>query len=305
MKTNNFLQHLISGKTYLLLLAIPLLFATCKKHDPDLDTPLDPAAIRYEIIQDLEADPGGNTVILINQTPEVIPIWEYGTGRSTRQRDTIRFAFRGDYEIRFSAMAGGGITDMDPIQITVSEDNLNYVNDPLWIALSGGPGASKTWLLDIDQHFFDGPLYFYGTDNGWLEGGDDGCYGGDCWNWSPDYAGNSWIMPYGDYGRMTFSLIDGPYVEVSHTMVPGRNNERGTYNLDIANHTLSMSGAAPLHDADRDGCVANWGNIRIFSLTENTMQLGVLRRESCEGEAMLVYNYVTEDFANAQTESEE
>lgn len=301
MKTlTAFPYHKIITFGGLALLSLATLI-TCKKIDPQLAAPLEKSAIHFEVIQDLSLDAGGNTVILINNTPETLPIWDYGTGRSTRQRDTVRFAFRGNYPIQFAVMTGGGIVEMDPVTVNVTEDNLNYVNDPLWIALSGGPGNEKTWILDIDHHVFEGPLFFYGTDNGWLAGGDNGCYGDDCWNWNPDYAGNSWLMPYGDYGTMTFSLIDGPYVTVDHLMVPGRGIERGSYNLQVDSKILTLTGASPLHDADRDGCVDNWGSIRLMSLTENSMQLGLFRRASCDGEALLVYNYVAKDFVDSQT----
>lgn len=278
----------------------------CEKVEHELGRMPDRSEIGFEVTQDLSVDPGGNTVILRNQTPETVPIWDYGTGRSNRQTDTIHFAFRGEYVIRFSAMTAGGVVEMEPVTIEVTEDQLNYVQDPLWIALSGGPGNEKTWILDIDAHYFDGPLYFYGTNNGWLEGGGEwsggatGCYGGDCWNWNPDYAGNSWLMEYGDYGTMTFSLKGGPFVTVDHLMLPDRTAESGTYFLDAETKVLTLTGATPLHDAGRDGCVVDWGNIQLFSLTEDTMQLGVMRKDACEGAAYLVYNFVSQDYADSQ-----
>lgn len=288
-------------------IALPLALAgsmiACQKADHDLGRMLDPSEISFEVVQDLSADPGGNTVILRNETPGTISIWDYGTGRSGRATDTVRFAFQGDYEIKFSALTAGGVVEMEPVQIQVTEDNLAYVTDPLWLALSGGPGNEKTWILDIDAHYFDGPLYFYGTDNGWLEGGGEwaggptGCYGDDCWNWNPDYAGNSWLMEYGDYGTMTFSLKGGPFVTSNHLMLPGRGTESGTYFLDPDTKILTLSNVTPLHDASRDGCVVSWGNIQLFSLTEDALQIGVMRKDACEGAAYLIYNFVSLEYA--------
>ena len=45
-------------------------------------------------------------------------------------------------------------------------------------------------MLTVFRNFYAGPMFFYGTDNAWLEGGDNGCYGTDCWNWSPEWKGN-------------------------------------------------------------------------------------------------------------------
>jgi hypothetical protein len=272
-----------------ILLGTLFLASSCQKDDHELGRMLDKSEINFKVTQDLSVDPGGNTVILTNETPETVAMWDYGTGRSNRQVDTVRFPFQGQYSIKFSAMTAGGIVEMEPKTVKVTQNNLEYVNDPLWTYLSGGVGQEKTWVLDIDAQSFDGPLFFYGTNNGWQ----GACLkaGGDCWNWNPVYKDNTWLMPGGDYGTMTFSLKTGPFVTVTHTKVAGRGVENGTYYLDPNAKTLTLTGATPLHDQGRDACVAAWGNTRILSLTENTMQLGVLRT-SCEGPALMVYNYV-------------
>ena len=262
---------------------------SCQKKEDSLSGLPDKSEINMEVKQDLVVDPGGNTIYLINHTDQVEPLWDYSTGKSTRRTDTIHFAFKGDYTVKRTAVTGGGLVQLDSVIIHVTKDNLNYVNDPLWNALTGGVGKEKTWILDIGAKFFDGPLYFYGTNNGW--GGDCMKTGGDCWNWNPKYTDNTWLMPFGDYGTMTFNLKGGPFVKVVHNMIPSRGTENGTFYLDINSKKLTMSGATPLHDAGTDGCVASWGNITLFSLTETTMQLAVLRT-SCGGPCFLVYNFV-------------
>lgn len=273
--------------TLIFFLAV-LTVLSCKKKDYSMSGLPDKSAINMEVKQDLTVDAGGNTVYLTTRTEQIIPVWDYGTGKSNRIVDTIRFAFKGDYTIKRTAVTDGGLVELDPVVIHVTKDNLLYVNDPLWNLLSGGPGKEKTWVLDIDAKVFDGPLYFYGTDNGW--GGECTKPGGDCWNWNPKYVDNTWLMPGGDYGTMTFNLKGGPFVTMVHNKVPGRGTENGTYYLDRDKKTLTINNAAPLHDASRDGCVAQWGNIRLLSLTENSMQFAVMRT-SCEPPCLLVYNY--------------
>src|SRR5690606_36607896 len=87
-------------------------------------------------------------VILTNKTPGVVLTWDYGTGRSNKKTETVKYAFKGDYTIKVSAVTEGGIVELDPVTVTVTDDNLNYVNDPLWTALTGGVGNTKTWVLD-------------------------------------------------------------------------------------------------------------------------------------------------------------
>jgi hypothetical protein len=282
---------------FLTFLAVVMLMLSCQIDDaPELGKPLSPSDISMDIIQERSIDIGGNTVILRNQTPGIVPVWDYETGKSTRQIDTVRYAFKGKYTIKRSALTAGGIVEFPDISIEVTEDNLMYVSDPLWTKLTGGPGNEKTWLLDIEGKHFDGPLYFFGTDNGW-EGQCTKDADGDCWNWSPKYKDNTWLMPSGDYGTMTFKLKGGPFVTVNHLMIPSRGTENGTFYLDGNSEkikTLSLTGATPLHDLNRDNCVAEWGKTRLFSLEENSMQLAVLRT-SCEGPCLLVYNYIAKE----------
>ncbi|OMP31654.1 hypothetical protein BKM32_00860 [Mangrovimonas sp. DI 80] len=280
-------------------------FFTCSE-DYDLGRKLDPSELDFSVIQDYSIDPGGNTVILINNTPETVPVWDYETGQSNRAIDTVHYAFAGEYTINFSAVTAGGLVDAEPITITVSEDNFNYINHPIWNMLSGGQGNSKKWYLDLNadgvSKYFTGPMYFYGTDNGWLEGGDEGCYGDDCWSWAPDWASNTWIMDAADYGYMEFNLQGGPYVTVDHLTLPDLGVQNGTYNLDLNNYKLLMSNAQMIHNVGYDTCSSNWGNLTIFSITDDAMQLGVIREAigscSSEGPAMIVYNFISQEYSD-------
>lgn len=224
------------------------------------------------------------------------PLWSHPQGRSQKEKVTLKIPFAGDYNVVFGVQTRGGQVFGDTAHFTVDNIYPEFIENELWSFLAGGIGESRTWYLDLDadgvSRYFAGPLYFYGTDNGWL--GD--CYGDDCWNWNPDYAGNSWLMDAVDFGSMTFNLIDGAFVEVDHTSL-GRHEE-GTYMLDTDEHVLQMTDAGPLHDTGRDGQVIDWGYLKIISLTDSTMQLGALRDEALSGEGacLLVYNYISKEY---------
>jgi hypothetical protein len=280
----------------------------CQDELPELDQVPNASEVNFTVEQALDIDPGGNTVILRNETPETVAIWDYQTGKSNRKVDTIRYAFKGDYTIKFSALTGGGIVEKEPITISVTENNFSYVNDPLWINLTGGPGEEKSWLLDIDAKYFNGPLYFYGVDNGWLDGGgpwdpsfETGCYGDDCWMWDPAYADNTWLMPDGDYGIMTFNLINGSYFSATKPMEGGIEQD-GTFFLDINSKMLTINDASILRGYKGNNAgiagVSNWTNYTVFTLTEDYMQLGVIRDQDIDGEppAMLVYNFISKEY---------
>lgn len=288
-------------KIFPLLLVSMVLMTSCQDDDYTLGEMPDKSAIDFEVVQEYSIDEGGNTVVLKNNTPGTVSMWDYGTGRSTRFVDTVRFAFQGEYVIKFSALTAGGIVEMDPVTITVTDDNLNYVNDPLWTALTGGVGNEKSWVLDIDAKYFDGPFYFYGTNNGWQ--GECLVPDGDCWNWSPVYADNTWLMPDGDYGVMTFSLQGGPFFHAEKPM-EGGIEEEGTYFLDADAKILTINDASILRGYKGDNAgiagISDWSNYRLFSLDENTMQLGVIRDQDIDGEgpAQLVYNFVSKEYSD-------
>ncbi|MFD0990066.1 hypothetical protein ACFQ1R_08160 [Mariniflexile jejuense] len=288
--------------TSFLILGISFLISSCQPESYSLGNILDKSDIKYDISQDFSIDPGGNTVILTNKTKGVVLTWDYGTGKSNKAVETVKYAFKGDYIIKISAVTAGGIVELDPVTITVTDDNLNYVNDPLWTNLSGGVGKSKTWLLDLNAEgvskYFAGPMFFYGTNMGWLEGGDNGCYGSDCWNWNPDWKGNEWLFPNGaqNFGTMTFNLINGPFVTTNNLSTG--TNESGTYFLDKDNHTLSFTNASMLHDSGNQSCVESWTETKVFSLTENTMQLGVFRKDGCGGRVLLVFNFISKEYSD-------
>ena len=286
-----------------LMFGLAFLVSSCNPETGSLGNLPDKSEIQFDITQDFALDPGGNTVIMTNLTPGVTLTWDYGTGRSNKKVETVKYAFKGDYTIKITAVTAGGIVELDPVTITVTDDNLNYVNDPLWTLLAGGVGNSKTWLLDlnaqVESKYFGGPMYFYGTDMGWLEGGDAGCYGADCWNWNPDFVGNEWLFPNGaeDFGSMTFSLDGGPYVSVNNLSL-GTNDE-GTYFLDKDNYTLTFTDAEMLHDSGNHDCVESWTDAKVFSLTEDSMQLGVFRKDGCGGRVLLVFNFITQEYSDS------
>ncbi len=255
----------------------------------------------------IEHDPQNANIIHLTSLMDskYQPLWDHPQGRSQEKTVTLRIPFPGNYEVKFGVMTRGGVVYGEPATFNVASFYAPFVEDEMWELLSGGVDQEKTWVLDLDEESvsrqFLGPLYFYGLDNGWL--GDCMKEGGDCWNWNPDYKGNSWLMTAGDYGTMTFDLKGAANVRINHKMIAARGLETGKYMIDTDNKTMRISDATPLHDTGRDGIVVDWGNIKILSLTKDYMQLGVIRDEALSGEgpALLVYNYISKDFKDNWT----
>ncbi|HUP14307.1 MAG TPA: hypothetical protein VM187_18925, partial [Niastella sp.] len=247
------MQMQLNNKLMLLACMAVLAVLGCKKKDYSLSGTPDKSAINMEVKQDLQVDAGGNTVYLINHTDNIEPYWNYTTGTSIRRIDTVRYAFKGDYVIKRTAITGGGLVELDPVTVHVTKDNLNYVSDPLWILLTGGPGKEKTWLLDVnekgEQKFYTSPSYWAGQNNANGVKATDGqsvkwqlCSNAAdplCWIYEPNYLTDTWVADKKDHGTMTFNLKNGPFMITDHKGIGGVNAESGTYYFDV--NTLSLT----------------------------------------------------------------
>lgn len=276
------------------LLGTMLLATACQDDDHELGDKLDPSEIDFDVVQDLTADPGGNTVILTNSTPGTVSMWDYGTGRSTRAQDTVHFAFEGDYVIKFSALTAGGVVELEPVTVHVTANNLSYVSGDLWTYLTGGVGHEKTWVLDYGKHgIFDGPLSYYEPQTTWTEMQNGTAKLG----WAPSWSDNQWIIPEADKAStMTFSLIGGPYMKTHK--VTEAVDESGTYYLDVDKKTISTTNATILRSASFIPNASNWNNnLVVLSLTENQLQVGV-RRTNSEGDYLYVWNFISKEYAD-------
>lgn len=300
MKLNKYL--------YLFVVVVTLLLAACTPDKVELaDKDVTSADLVQGTAYSVTVDQSTNTIVLKSLMADSYAVsWLHPQGRSQSKELTLQIPFDGTYEVTFGVMTRGGIVYGKPYQFTLENMNPALLTDPMWSVLAGGVGKSKTWQLDIDANgtckYFQGPLYFYGTDDNWdTAHGAAAPEGADSWNWQADWAGNgSWLFGSTgamDYGTMTFDLINGAHVTVKDNA--HSRTQEGSFIIDPVNHTMSLTDAELLHDPGRDAIVSAWGSIRIFSLTEHTMQLGVLRdSDPSEGPCYLVYNFITTDAYN-------
>lgn len=304
------------SKIFALFAIISMMFASCSPENYDLGAiDVKSEDLVEGIAFKIEHDATNPNIIYLTSLMDskYTPLWSHPQGRSQKQTVTLKIPFPGTYEVKFGVETRDGIVYGEPVTFTVDDFYAGFVDDELWTLISGGVGNEKTWYLDLDadgvSRYFAGPLYFYGTDDSWetVTNGVQLPDGSDSWNWSPDWAGNTWLMNAADFGSMTFNLKDGANVVVEHKTIASRGTETGTYMLDVDEHTLRMNDASPLHDSGRDKVVVDWGDIKILSLTENTMQLGVLRDPALSGEGacLLVYNFISKDYYDNWVPGEE
>jgi len=275
--------------TSFLVLAL-MLVSSCSPDSYALDSAMDKSDIHFEITQDLVTDPGGNTVMLKNTTPGVVLNWDYVTGKSSKAEQKVQYAFKGTYTIKISATTGGGIVELDPVTITVSQDNLNYVNDPLWTALSGGVGHKKSWVLDNGKYGLAQGAMSFADPNTVVE-----------WNkfspnWEPAGNANSSTDADMHWGRyMTFSLDGGPFMTTHEA--DGTTIESGAYFLDVNAHTLTTTGATILRPDNYIANASNWtSEIKVLTLTDNQLRIAIKRTNS-EGPWWYIWNFVSKEHA--------
>jgi len=231
-------------------------------------------------------------------------IWETPQGRFQNATVDLKMPFEGKYPIVFGVETRGGIVYSDTAWFDIKEFYAEFVSDPLWKLISGGAGESKTWYLDIDEEgvsrYWTGPVCYYGLDNSWeteMEGKKP--TGTDVWSWFPDYKGNTWIVSeLKNFGSMTFDLNGGAHLTIKDA--DGNVTASGVYSIDAEKHTMTTSDATIIH-CNFDDIVLKWGNIKIIKADENSMQLAVVRDNSSEGECLLAFSYISEDYYNNWT----
>jgi len=231
--------------------------------------------------------------------------WNHPQGRSQGPTCTLNIAFPGTYSVQMGVETRGGVVYGDIYYFDIANFCADFVSNDLWTYISGGVGKSKKWYLDLDENgvsrYFSGPLYFYGLDDCWESVALGQTIDGDSWSWGADWgsvAGWGFTSTAQDFGYMEFDLVDGANVHTVQNDL-GRD-QTGTYMLDTDNHTIKFTDAELLHESVYDGAVDAWtGEMKILSLTENTMQIAVVRNSD---PCLLCYNFISEDYYNNWTE---
>lgn len=252
--------------------------------------------------------------------------WVTPQGRRSTNEVTLQIPFDGSYEVQMGVNTRGGYVWSDPYTFTVDDFCAEFVDNYLWTRISGGVGQSKTWQLDLavlddgstKTTYWGGPHWYFNPNYTWdhLHGaaetenapanyrdsdpwdaatainpnevpsseGEDNAG----WYWAADYAGNSWMCNAANYGYITFDLIDGANVTISDA--DGNVIEKGTYLLDVDNHTIAFSGVYPLNSSN-NGVMTR--DCKLLYLSDTAMQL---IGDGIKAGSATSLNYVTKDY---------
>lgn len=239
-------MKLIKNIRYACLAFLPWAMLSCDPIEKRDEMPglISRDQIKFSVTQKSGHD---NVVYLENQTKGIIPFWNFGSGISYKQKDTLNIPFAGDYWIKFIAYSGGGAV-ADSVKITISENDEEFFKDPMWALLTNG-AEGKTWV--------------WATDNptGYVRG--IGGYNAD--NFNP-LDGFGWWGTGTDFEKGEFTLdLDGA---ANFTKSPdGGTPEHGFFELDTVANNIKFIGAT-MYNQEADNTTSTY---KIGKLTEDEL----------------------------------
>ncbi|NDV94913.1 hypothetical protein D0T84_08285 [Dysgonomonas sp. 521] len=220
-------------------------------------------------------------------------LWETPQGRSQKQEMTLKMPFPGTYTVTFGVQTRSGVVYGEPVTFTVDDFYAGFVTHELWTMLTGGVGASKTWIPDNGKYGLASGEISYADPGGTVEWNN--------WtsNWDPAAGQTADDAIWNS--SMTFDLINGANVTVDDQSSGGSGLTTGTFMLDTDGHTITFTDAELLHTAGWDNMTSDWKrNLKILNLTENQLRVGILREKATSGEDpwWIIWNFVSKDYAD-------
>lgn len=276
-----------------------MLFSACTPEQYDLGTmdvtPDDLVeGLAYTITHDSD---NPNIVYLESKMGDsYTPLWEHPQGRSQDKKITLKIPFEGVYPVTFGVQTRGGVVYGEPTTFTIEEFYAGFVTNELWTLLTGGVGASKTWIPDNGKHGLASGEISYADPGGTVE-----------WNnWSANWdPGAGYTIGEGENpiweSSMTFDLINGANVLVDDRSSGGAGETKGSFMLNTDEHTITFTDADLLHTAGWSKMTSNWRkDLKILTLTENQLRIGILREKDTSGEDpwWIIWNYVDKEYAD-------
>lgn len=235
------------------------LFARCSKEWVEVD-----GVGGYKL-----TGPNGNSIFLpaagsrtINTVSEDGVTGIYATGSINPSDSRFAVSFRFD--------AAGSSRTSTPVYEALSVRPVSTARN----AVFNKELLCKTWEIDYNDgksSVFNGPVWFYGTDDSWRTVSNSEPIVGDSWLWDAD-ASNTWA--FGDCtGYMTFTA-DGKVI------VKNQNGDEvtGSYTIDEANKTITADVDLLAPDNFVSPMVENRKtSIKILALDNDKLQLGYFR----------------------------
>lgn len=248
------------------LLLLASVFSACTPDEYGLGNMPSEGSLKISVTQNTVKD---NIIYMENQTPQILPFWNFGTGFSNKQKDTINIPFAGEHTIKFIALSQGGKVATER-KIIVTNNDESYFYSPIsWNLLSNnGKGETWVWATDIPTGKLFGVDSEWATSPGW---------------WSPSIAemNENGVL----FDEMTFDLNGAANFTFVHKSADGSSvvkTEKGffeTYELTVGDMVFNQVKILNSNISYWDKSDAPNPNVYdIFKLTED--ELGLRRRGS-------------------------
>ena len=228
----------------LLLGALAVSFTACKTEEPDVfGKPVRDKDFTVTVT-------GNNVVAKCSNTAMTSVLWEVSTGvQSTDKEATFYVPIAGEYNLVLSVSNGGDYVSSDTIPFTIATSDVTLFESGIWKNLTGGPNATKHWVLDVEKKFFHNPIDFYGDAEAGLgaDGKSWGPWGGTSiydWGGTPEEGEIAFDALTGEVtvtidgvtktGKYSFNVIDRPADFITPALADGQtlwgNMLTGKYN---------------------------------------------------------------------------
>jgi hypothetical protein len=260
--------------------AFMFIFSGCKDDDDNKDNPAE--ATVPVLGTDFSFIIAGNDVTL--STTRTGNVWFTNVASATNHnvvdgKVIVKLPLKGTYEFTCSVLEGGVTLTSEKFEIEITEDDLSFLNEGIWKALTGGENGDKTWVLDLIEikteritnagvkteetayksAYFHNALDFYGDEDAggsatdiWGPWGGTNIYG---WGGTPE-AGE--IKFNGVTKTVTFDLIAGV-------------NTDGGKDIDATERSGTFSGSFELNVYERDPNFLTLTNDTKQTLWENML----------------------------------
>jgi PKD repeat protein len=145
-------------KKLVLFFTLLLVFTSCKKEEPQLGNPPSDSDALFTFKKSQTSD---NVIELSSSNQKILCMWDLGNGTKMEGNNvTATYPYAGVYNVKLTVFASGGSRSTTQ-QITIAEDDLTLLNNPIYNNLTGGtsgPGF-KVWYIDSSSngHFGVGP----------------------------------------------------------------------------------------------------------------------------------------------------
>lgn len=297
LKKNNHMR--LKSSIYLFITSVVMLFFACTPEQYDLDAKdVTPDDLVEGLAYTITHDPINPNIVYLESKMgnHYTALWEHPQGRSQEKKVTLQIPFDGVYTVRFGVQTRGGVVYGEPATFTIQDFYAGFVTNELWTLLTGGVGASKTWIPDNGKYGLAPGELSYADPSGTVE-----------WNnWSPNWEpAAGFTIAEGENpiweSSMTFDLINGANASIDDRSTGGVGEKKGSFMLNTDAHTITFTDVDLLHTAGWNKMTSNWKkDLKILTMTENQLRIGILRQKDTSGEDpwWVIWNYVNKEYAD-------